>query len=53
MLKGTKIVDGKDIETTFYTFRLPNGSIVRLPEHCLNDYHIKLDKVPMFEDEGE
>ena len=53
VLKGTKIVDGKDIETTFYTFRLPNGSIVRLPEHCLDDYNIRLDKVPMFEDEGE
>lgn len=52
-LVGTKIVDGKEIETTFYTFRLPNGSIVRLPEHCLEDYNIRLDKVPMFEDEGD
>lgn len=52
-LVGTKIVDGKEIETTFYTFRLPNGSIVRLPEHCLEDYNIKLDKVPKFIDDGE
>lgn len=53
VLKGTKIVDGKDIETTFYTFRLPNESIIRIPEHCLDDYNIKLDKVPTFEDGEE
>jgi len=52
-LKGTKIVKGKPKKTVFYTFRLPNESIVRIPEHCLDDYNIKLDKIPTFIDEGE
>lgn len=49
VLEGTRIVDGPGRETTFYTFRMPNDSIIRIPESTLGDYHIKLDKVPMME----
>lgn len=53
VLEGTRIVDGPGRKTTFYTFRLPNESIVRIPESTLADYHISLDRVPMMENEGE
>ena len=50
-LEGTRIVEGEPRETTFYTFRLPNESIVRIPESTLDDYKIRVDKAPMMEDE--
>ena len=50
-LEGTRIVEGPGRETTFYTFRMPNDSIVRIPESTLADYHISLDKIPMMEED--
>lgn len=49
VLEGTRIVDGPGRETTFYTFRLPNGSVIRIPETTLGDYKINLDRIPMME----
>jgi hypothetical protein len=51
-MENTRIVPDGVRKVKHYQIRCMNGSIVSIPEHCLKDYNISLERIPIVDDDG-
>lgn len=51
-MENTKIVQDGTAKIKHYQIKCMNGSIVSIPEHCLDDYNISLENIPLVDEDG-
>ena len=51
-VEGTKILRKKVAKVKHYVIRCLNGSELSIPEHCLEDYGIDVNRIPVVDEDG-